>query len=731
MILALALVMSSGVLGQDRPREHQPVQQDVIPEKLSIVPDAIDFQGRLHDTDGSPVNAILSITFAFYNVGAGGSPVWSETQSSVEVIDGLFQVRLGSMNPVHPDLFIDGETLWLAIQVDGEAEMSPRIQFASTGYAMKTFERDPTWEGNANPGDPISRSGNVGIGLSDPPALLSVSGPESNPAIPGSTSAGLLSLRLGLNEGMDFGKMGEIPHSGWIQAGFNLDVPDPLSLNPLGGNVGIGTNTPTQLLDVSGTFRLRGHLFDYNNTSGTNGQVLTRGASGVVWQDNGSSLWQVDGTNIFFNNTGRVAIGMMPNTAATQKLQLEGGTWVGLAVENENGGLPAIYANNRSVGGLAAMFMNAGGPVAHFGRNIRIVDGTQGAGKVLTSDAEGITSWQTPAPAPWQVNGDNIFFNTGKVGIGIDPSSTSRQFQVIGGSNIGIYAENSSSSYATLFVENKSITGGTAARFQAIGGTAAAFTGSILIADGTQGNGKILTSNGSGLASWQNPAPSPWQMNSNNTYFNTGNVAIGSIDYFVYPLNIFSPDPSCYIKLFDSGGTQGLRMGSNNGQMAFLNDNINQDIFFSTRTETTWLPRLTIDGATGNVGLGTSTPTEKLEVIGNQKITGNIQLTGELNRSSTGGANMVPIAYGNVASTGAINAGSGNFSVVFNSTLNRYEITITDQTYIWSTYITTVTPAGTFAVPVINSVSGKLLVNLYNASGTAIAGNFAFVVYKP
>jgi hypothetical protein len=58
------------------------------------------------------------------------------------------------------------------------------------------------------------------------------------------------------------------------------------------GMVGIGTLTPTQMLDVNGNARLRAHLFDYSNTSGSTGQVLRRGASGVEWQDeNATAAW--------------------------------------------------------------------------------------------------------------------------------------------------------------------------------------------------------------------------------------------------------------------------------------------------------------------------------------------------------------------------------------------------------------------------------------------------------
>jgi len=50
------------------------------------------------------------------------------------------------------------------------------------------------------------------------------------------------------------------------------------------GRVGIGTTNPSQLLDVNGATRLRGALYDKNNSYGTSGQVLsTTGSGGVDW----------------------------------------------------------------------------------------------------------------------------------------------------------------------------------------------------------------------------------------------------------------------------------------------------------------------------------------------------------------------------------------------------------------------------------------------------------------
>lgn len=127
----------------------------------------------------------------------------------------------------------------------------------------------------------------------------------------------------------------------------------------------------------------------------------------------------------------------------------------------------------------------------------------------------------------------------------------------------------------------------------------------------------------------------------------------------------------------------------------------------------------------GNVGIGTTNPTSKLEVDGTVKI------EDELNRTATGSANLVPIAYGNIHSTGVVNSGSGNFTV---SKLGAgwYSITITGQSYHFQTYTTAVTPVGGGA-PIITSTGsggGNLYVYTFNTTGVATDSQFSFVVYR-
>jgi hypothetical protein len=144
MFFALALLMSIGLLGQERPREIKTLEEPMAVTTLNV-PTRVDFQGRLVGSEGQAVNANLFLTFCLFDVATGGTALWCESQYA-DVVDGLFQVKLGVSNPLYPGLFSQPDR-WIGITIESEPEMIPRTPFSSVGYALQAAENDPTWNG--------------------------------------------------------------------------------------------------------------------------------------------------------------------------------------------------------------------------------------------------------------------------------------------------------------------------------------------------------------------------------------------------------------------------------------------------------------------------------------------------------------------------------------------------------------------------------------------------------
>jgi len=108
---------------------------------VAAVPQLINFQGILKDGSGNPVaNASYSVTFTIYDTPAGGSVQWAET-TSVTTSSGLFTVLLGAANPV-PDSAFNNPNRWLGIKVGADPEMTPRQQLVSVAYGFRISSVD-------------------------------------------------------------------------------------------------------------------------------------------------------------------------------------------------------------------------------------------------------------------------------------------------------------------------------------------------------------------------------------------------------------------------------------------------------------------------------------------------------------------------------------------------------------------------------------------------------------
>ena len=101
----------------------------------------------------------------------------------------------------------------------------------------------------------IAASGNVGISTAAPNVRLEVFGAVGLPATSGTAQTGIARFSQSGGAGVvDFG-FGGFTGAGWVQATSSASLATNFAflINPNGGNVGIGTSAPTELLSVNGT----------------------------------------------------------------------------------------------------------------------------------------------------------------------------------------------------------------------------------------------------------------------------------------------------------------------------------------------------------------------------------------------------------------------------------------------------------------------------------------------
>lgn len=193
-------------------------------------PSTLSLQGVLRDQTGAAVSdGNYTLVFNIYSAATGGSSLWSETQTGVQVVNGVFSVRLGSVTSIGSLNFT--QQYWVGIKVgsSGAAELLPRIELTAVPYAFAL-------KGGENV---LAGSGNVGIGTLSPQEKLHVSG--------------------------------------------NVRIM---------GNMGVGTNSTTYKLDVSGNSNVTGDLRVTGNVnaaslSGADNNLTINGSVSMAGQLNG------------------------------------------------------------------------------------------------------------------------------------------------------------------------------------------------------------------------------------------------------------------------------------------------------------------------------------------------------------------------------------------------------------------------------------------------------------
>jgi len=147
----------------------------------------------------------------------------------------------------------------------------------------------------------LKYTGNVGIGTTNPYSTLGISGTASAPT--GThNGAGIFNITNSLTD-LVFTIDNNSPFGASIQhRHYTLDNNYyPILLNPLGGNVGIGTNSPNTKLEVSGDIRA--------SASGKYVQLRTSGEA-LDLDASGAALYVNSATGLYLNPSGgNVGIG--------------------------------------------------------------------------------------------------------------------------------------------------------------------------------------------------------------------------------------------------------------------------------------------------------------------------------------------------------------------------------------------------------------------------------------
>jgi hypothetical protein len=108
---------------------------------LAAAPNLLQYQGRLTDNTGAPLNGSFNTTFTIYSDSAGTTSLWTEVRP-VTYANGLFSLTLGTAVAI-PASVSNGTDRFLGIKVAPDAaDMLPRQRLAAVAFARRAAEAD-------------------------------------------------------------------------------------------------------------------------------------------------------------------------------------------------------------------------------------------------------------------------------------------------------------------------------------------------------------------------------------------------------------------------------------------------------------------------------------------------------------------------------------------------------------------------------------------------------------
>lgn len=152
----------------------------------------LSFQGILKKSNGIAVDdGEYSLKFSLYDTEQGGTAIWSETQTNVEINSGIYSVLLGSTNPITASF---NSVYYLGVKVGGTPELTPRLRLTSAPYALSLIGQSNLFPSTGTvKSDELVNAGKMVVGgaaLSPTHTLLVTGGVLARSGAPGANGDG-------------------------------------------------------------------------------------------------------------------------------------------------------------------------------------------------------------------------------------------------------------------------------------------------------------------------------------------------------------------------------------------------------------------------------------------------------------------------------------------------------------------------------------------------------------